>query len=103
MSSGGQPTRRPLKGGADAVMTRGRAMALLVVLAVVLTACTAGANPEVGTAAAESDVVAGFWYGLWHGVIAPVTFVISLFSDAVNIYEVHNAGNWYDVGFMLWP
>lgn len=45
--------------------------------------------------------MAGFWLGLWHGIIAPVTFLISLFTDNVNIYEVHNNGNWYDFGFVL--
>jgi hypothetical protein len=63
-------------------------------------ACAAGPNPEVG-AAGEGGVVAGFWLGLWHGIIAPVTFVVSLFTDEVTIYEVHNSGNWYDVGFFL--
>ena len=38
---------------------------------------------------------------MWHGVIAPITFVISLFSDGVNVYEVHNNGNWYNFGFVL--
>jgi hypothetical protein len=26
---------------------------------------------------------------------------VSLFNDNVNIYEVHNNGNWYNFGFML--
>lgn len=65
-----------------------------------VSACAAGANPELGTADVEGDV-AGFWLGLWHGIILPVTFVISLFSDTVNIYDVHNNGNWYDLGFAL--
>lgn len=43
----------------------------------------------------------GFWKGLWHGFIAPVTFFISLFSDDVRIYAFPNAGRWYDFGFML--
>ena len=73
---------------------------ILVGLVFMLTACAAGVNPEAGMAA-ESGEVAGFWLGLWHGIIAPVTFVISLFSDNVNIYEVHNSGNWYDFGFVL--
>src|SRR5512133_3785683 len=74
---------------------------LLVVGAVLLLAgCAAGANDVVGTPAADGDV-AGFWLGLWHGAIAPITFVISLFTDSVNVYEVHNSGNWYDVGFIL--
>ncbi len=77
----------------------GTALAL-VMLAVTLAACAPGLNPEAGSAPEGRDV-AGFWLGLWHGVIAPVTFAISLFTDNVNLYEVHNNGNWYDFGFVL--
>lgn len=77
-----------------------RAGVMALVLTVVVTACVAGPNPEVGEAGRDG-VVAGFWLGLWHGVIAPVTFVLSLFTDTVNIYEVHNSGNWYNFGFFL--
>ena len=45
--------------------------------------------------------VAGFWQGVWHGIIVPVTFVISLFNEKVSIYEVFNNGGWYDVGFAI--
>lgn len=44
---------------------------------------------------------AGFWAGLWHGIIAPLIFLIGLFSDKVKIYETKNNGRWYDFGFML--
>jgi hypothetical protein len=44
---------------------------------------------------------AGFWDGLWHGIIAPITFVVSLFVDGVSIYETTNNGRWYEFGFML--
>lgn len=27
--------------------------------------------------------------------------MISLFTDRVNIYDVHNNGNWYNFGFVL--
>lgn len=73
---------------------------LLLGTLLVLASCAPGVNPEVGTPP-EGGNVAGFWLGLWHGVIAPVTFVISLFTDSVNLYEVHNSGNWYDFGFVL--
>jgi hypothetical protein len=72
----------------------------VALLALVLTGCAPGPNPQVGTAT-ESGATAGFWFGLWHGVIAPVTFVISLFNADVGIYEVHNSGTWYDFGFVL--
>ena len=44
--------------------------------------------------------LADFWMGLLHGIIAPLTFLISLFSDNVNFYEVHNNGRWYNFGFL---
>ena len=79
---------------------KNRRLMALIILVLLLAACAAGANPEVGTAP-EGEAVAGFWMGAWHGVIAPVTFIISLFTDNVNLYEVHNNGNWYDFGFVL--
>lgn len=77
-----------------------RLLPLLVLSILVLSACAAGANPEVGLPAVDGDV-SGFWMGLWHGLIAPITFVISLFTDTVNVYDVHNNGNWYDFGFVF--
>jgi hypothetical protein len=77
-----------------------RLVLVALLLASAITGCVAGPNPEVGIAA-QDGVVAGFWLGLWHGIIAPVTFIISLFNSDVNVYEVHNNGNWYDFGFML--
>ena len=43
----------------------------------------------------------GFFRGLWHGFVAPIAFLISLFTDAVRVYAVPNLGRWYDFGFML--
>jgi hypothetical protein len=44
---------------------------------------------------------AGFWAGVWHGSMAPITFLVSLFKPGVRIYETHNAGLWYDFGFII--
>ncbi|MFZ5966865.1 MAG: hypothetical protein ACOYVK_06795 [Bacillota bacterium] len=44
---------------------------------------------------------AGFWAGLWHGLIAPITFMISIFNPNVGIYETNNIGRLYDFGFIL--
>jgi hypothetical protein len=80
-------------------MTRARIRlaTVLVLAALAVSACAAGPNPDVAHTAGH----AGFWLGLWHGFITPVTFVISLFTDHVNIYEVRNTGNWYDFGYVL--
>jgi hypothetical protein len=44
---------------------------------------------------------AGFWAGLWHGIIAPITFIVSLFDAGVRIYESNNNGRWYEFGFLI--
>jgi len=66
-------------------------------LVLLLSACAAGPNPEVGAGPRD----AGFLLGVWHGLILPVTFMVSLFAEDVSIYEVHNSGPWYDLGFLL--
>lgn len=65
-----------------------------------LSGCAPGPNELSGTPGGGGDV-AGFWLGLWHGFIMLFTFIGSLFSDAVSVYEVHNSGAWYNVGFLL--
>lgn len=80
-------------------MTTRRRLALIGVTTatlIVTAACAAGPNEYAGGVAA-----AGFWSGLWHGLISPITFLVSLFSSDVSVYEVHNSGNWYDFGFVL--
>jgi hypothetical protein len=74
--------------------------AVAVALLLTLAACAPGPNAATDTVAFATGQ-AGFWYGLWHGFILPVTFVVSLFTDSVSVYEVHNTGNWYDVGYVL--
>ena len=68
------------------------AFGLIAVL--MLTSCAAG-NEKF-----DMDP-AGFWMGLWHGLISLVTFVISLFNSEVTIYEVNNTGWPYNLGFIL--
>jgi len=68
---------------------------LCALLALLLVACTA-------TQAAPAERGGpGFWLGLWHGFIAPIAFIISLFPNDLRIYAYPNSGLWYDFGFML--
>ena len=43
----------------------------------------------------------GFWYGWWHGMIIPISWICSLFSDNISIYAAYNNGGWYNFGFIL--
>lgn len=81
-------------------MARTLFLVLLVLSLLLLAGCAAGPNPNISRPVQEVKV-AGFWLGLWHGIIAPITFVISLFSKTVNLYEVYNNGGWYNFGFVL--
>jgi len=74
-------------------------VAMLLVL-VILDGCAPGPNP-MADVPSEDGEVAGFWKGLWHGIISPVTFIISLFNKSIEVYEVHNNGGWYTFGFMF--
>ncbi len=75
-------------------------IALCLMAILVLAGCTAGPNDVAKVLSVVKDP-AGFWLGLWHGIIAPITFIISLFSDNIGVYEIYNSGTWYDLGFLL--
>lgn len=90
-------TRRARQPRTRVVVAVGVAAATMLLLA----ACAAGMNPDVGQPPPGAEEPAGFWLGLWHGIILPVTWIVSLFTRTVSPYEVFNSGNWYDVGFVL--
>jgi len=71
---------------------------LLVIVVVSLTGCAAGPNVFVNQSNPDGEV-AGFWQGLWHGLIVFITFIISLFNDNVRPYvrriiEAHGLEEW---------
>ena len=92
--------RRSRTGGPTIGRSEVTTLAVVALLtALVLTGCAPGPN-DVG-AITPPEAQAGFWLGLWQGFISPITFIVSLFNADVNIYEVHNDGNWYNFGFMI--
>lgn len=76
----------------------GRRVTLPVVaigLSLVLAACAPGTDTF-------ADDQAGFFSGIWHGWIAPISILLHfLVDDAIRIYETNNTGIWYDVGFYM--
>jgi len=44
---------------------------------------------------------AGFFMGIWHGWIAPISLIWGLFNPEIRVYEMANSGWWYDFGFYI--
>lgn len=93
-------------------------LSLFVILPILIAACGSGSSVQVTTPDATMQLrapgpnpmmnqpdavglVARAGAGLWHGIIAPVTLILSFFNSDVHMYEVHNAGSEYDLGFLL--
>ena len=68
---------------------------LILISALVLAGCVPGdgKNTEANPA--------GFFWGIWHGWVAPVSLIISLFNSKIRVYEVANSGWWYDFGYYI--
>lgn len=67
----------------------------VLILLLLLTSCLPGEMME------DRGRPAGLLLGIWHGWVAPVSLIISLFRDGVRIYETVNTGWWYDFGFYI--
>jgi hypothetical protein len=91
---------------------------LIAILLVLVTGCAPGSSVEVNTPKTsvqlttpgpnpeqnkpvEKGGVAGLVQGLWHGIISPVMVVGSFFNPDMQMYEVHNNGREYNLGFLI--
>lgn len=72
-------------------------ISLLALFIIILTGCAKTIPIEECLEVAPY----GFFGGLWHGFIAPFSFIVSLFMDDFALYAVNNSGSWYDFGFVL--
>jgi hypothetical protein len=73
-------------------MRKALVAALLVVL---LSSCAPGSG-EYG-----DNNEAGFFSGVWHGWIAPITLIVQIFDEDIRVYEPNNTGWFYDFGFYI--
>jgi hypothetical protein len=71
------------------------------VIAIHLPACLHTACAASQQAGAVAHGAPGFLAGLWHGLIFPRAFRVSLFASNIAVYAVPNNGGWYDFGFFL--
>ncbi len=70
---------------------------VICLLLVLLCLCLAGCVPGDGANSAEH--AAGFFSGIWHGWIAPFSLIYSIFNKSIGIYEIHNNGFLYNLGY----
>ncbi len=76
----------------------GRAVGTVVLL-LLLTGMLSGCVPGDGTYTPAKP--AGFFWGIWHGWIAPISLILGAINGEYRIYEGNNTGWWYDLGFYL--
>ncbi len=69
---------------------------VILILALLSTTCAPGNKANFNV-----NEPAGFWMGVWHGMISFFTLIISFFSDKIHMYEIHNKGSLYNAGFFI--
>ena len=72
---------------------------LLPILLLLTLIFLSGCFPGGGTYDRQSP--AGFFSGIWHGWIAPISLIMEIFNDEVRVYEPYNTGWLYDFGFYI--
>lgn|SRR5690554_3547790 len=72
---------------------------MLVCLASLLMILLSGCVPGDGSYTDENR--AGFFWGIWHGWLAPVSLIMGIFNNQLRVYETLNTGWWYDLGFYM--
>ena len=70
-------------------------LAIVLSFAILLTACVPGSGRYT------HENPAGFFLGIWHGWIAPISLILGLFNPDIRVYESFNTGWWYDFGFYI--
>ena len=68
---------------------------LFVFSILILSACAPGGGSST------VDDPAGFFMGIWHGWIAPISLIVGFFNSNIRVYEIYNTGWWYDFGFYI--
>lgn len=80
-------------------MKEKRKIILLIIMTIAIMALLSACIP--GDGKHTSDKPAGFFWGIWHGWIAPISLIGGIFNKNLHIYEAVNKGWWYDLGFYM--
>lgn len=68
---------------------------MLFILMSLLTGCIPGDGSN------NTQNPAGFFSGIWHGWVAPISLLIGVFNHDIKLYEIYNSGWWYDLGYYI--
>lgn len=68
---------------------------LVTAVAILLAGCVPGDGHNT------ADKPAGFFWGIWHGWMAPISLLIGIFDSKIRVYEIFNNGWTYDFGFYI--
>jgi len=82
------------------ITTRQKLMGALLAILLLNLTLSGCANKESVDACLTGHQY-GFWGGLWHGIIAPIDFVLMLFKENITLYAQNNNGAWYAFGFLI--
>ncbi len=72
---------------------------LLIILLIFMLFILSGCMP--GDGSYTNNQPANIFSGIWHGWIAPISLIRGFFNSNIRLYEVHNTGWAYDLGFYL--
>ena len=68
---------------------------LIIAMVIILTGCIPGDGHNT------EQRPAGFFWGIWHGWMAPISLIVGIFDGRIRIYEVYNNGWPYDFGYYI--
>lgn len=74
-------------------------VAVVYIVLLVVGSFVYGIPDPVATLVIDTDI--GFWAGLFHGVISPISLIVSVFNDTATIYSSNNSGFLYNFGFLV--
>jgi len=76
---------------------------ILLLIALTMVLFSSCAHVVDVSACVEGTKEYGIWNGLWHGIIAPFTFIGHLFNHDIAVFATNlkGSGGWYYFGF-LW-
>lgn len=72
----------------------------LIFLLVFVSVIPLSASAFVEAGQYSSYAPAGFFSGMWHGLLAPYSLVVRWFAN-VEMYAIPNTGWFYDAGFLV--